>query len=144
MKVLNATLLAAAVLAAAMASTSAFADGGRRHGFRQFQHSKQFHHPKRFQHFRPFHHRHRRAHLGIFIGAPLAFGPWWYAPPSYPATVVVPASPPVYIEQGQAAPAAQDAQAYWYYCPDSKSYYPYVDRCAGPWQRVAPQPPPSQ
>jgi hypothetical protein len=48
----------------------------------------------------------------------------------------------VYIEQAdeQAAPAQQ---AYWYYCPESKAYHPYVKHCPGGWQRVVPQPPPS-
>ncbi|MFO1200408.1 MAG: hypothetical protein U1E86_25925 [Burkholderiaceae bacterium] len=90
--------------------------------------------------------------------------PWGYYPPSYgyaypPAVVTVPSSPPVYIEQGAApaqswgtAPAPADpapaAQAYgtspgawWFWCPQSQAYYPYVKECAGPWQRVAPQPP---
>ena len=30
---------------------------------------------------------------------------------------------------------------YWYFCPDSDAYYPYVKECASPWHRVAPQPP---
>ncbi len=131
MKVLNAALLAVAVLSAAMASTPVFADGGRRHTFRQSQHSKQFH-------FKRPHHHHRHARIGIFIGAPVLFAPWYYPP--YPPPPVVVHSPQVYIEQGQAAPA-QDAQAYWYYCPESGSYYPYVDRCAEPWQRVVPHGP---
>ncbi|HYB49522.1 MAG TPA: hypothetical protein VED47_00295 [Burkholderiaceae bacterium] len=29
-------------------------------------------------------------------------------------------------------PAATD----WYYCPDSRSYYPEVDHCASEWQKV--------
>ena len=143
MKVLNATLLVVAVLSAAITSTSVFADGGRRHSFKQFHQSKQFHHPKRFGHVRRFHHGHRGTRLGIFIGAPLAFAPWWHAPPRYPATVVVPSSPPVYIEQGPATPSAPPSQAYWYYCRESKAYYPYVSECPGGWQQVPPQPPPS-
>jgi hypothetical protein len=27
---------------------------------------------------------------------------------------------------------------YWYYCPDSNSYYPYVSVCASQWERVTP------
>lgn len=34
------------------------------------------------------------------------------------------------------APAAQPAPV-WYYCPDSKAYYPYVSQCGSPWQEVA-------
>jgi len=60
----------------------------------------------------------------------------------------------VYIEQPQysvppmqqnlvpppgSAPQAQ--QQYWYFCNDSRTYYPYVQQCAGQWQRVTPRPP---
>jgi len=80
------------------------------------------------------------AHFGVFIGAP--FYPWWYYPPGpyyyYPP---VPAAPTTYIEQAspQAGPA-QPSQGQWYYCAESKTYYPYVKECAGGWQRVTPQP----
>jgi hypothetical protein len=30
----------------------------------------------------------------------------------------------------------------WYFCADSQKYYPYVQTCASPWQRVVPQSPP--
>lgn len=91
--------------------------------------------------------RHSGARVGVFIGAPLfAYGygyyrpyPYYY-PPAYvvPAPVVV--QPPVYIERADEA-ATAPAGSYWYYCPDTKAYYPYVGTCASPWQRVAPQPP---
>ena len=83
------------------------------------------------------------ARIGVFIGGPMY--PWYY--PSYgpyyypPATIVVPADPPVYVEQGSPAPAqGQQSPGYWYYCAESKTYYPYVKECAGRWQRVTPQP----
>ena len=81
--------------------------------------------------------------FGFHFGVPL-FPPAWYYPPPvyyYPAPVVsVPAAPPVYIEppQAQSAPAQQQ---WWYYCADSKTYYPYVQSCASEWQRVSPRPP---
>ena len=80
--------------------------------------------------------------FGIGIGVPL-YAPWYYAPPPYyhyPAPVIVQSQPPVYIERApaQAAPAPEQ---YWYYCTDSRTYYPYVKQCASPWQRVVPQPP---
>ena len=124
MKALKATLLLVAVLLAATASASVFAQRG---------------------------HHHRHARIGVFIGAPLLFAPWYYPapyyyyPPSYyyPPGAAVPSSPPAYIEQGQAAaPSVQQSQSYWYYCAESKTYYPYVDSCAGPWVRVVPQAPP--
>ena len=94
------------------------------------------------------HHHHRsRVGVGVFFGAPLY--PYYHYPYSpypryyYPPTVVVP-SAPVYIEQSTApaAPVAapeQGGTAYWYYCPDSQTYYPYVQQCASQWQQVIPQ-----
>ncbi len=82
-------------------------------------------------------------------------GPWWYYPYYYPYSypyypyypyyyppaVSVPTEPQTYIEkqqrEGTSAPAAV-----WYFCPDSKSYYPYVKECPGGWQTVPAQPPP--
>jgi hypothetical protein len=118
MKTLNAVLLSATLLFGAVASTSAEARGGG-------------------------HHRHlHHGRIGVFIGAPLVFAPWYYSHRYYyPSTVVVPAEPTVYIEKSQSA--AQPSQAYWYYCPDSNTYYPYVSQCAVPWQREVPRPPPS-
>ena len=122
MKTIRAVLVLAA-LASAVASAPAFADRGRGH------------------HFRGHHHHHSHARFGVFVGAPLVFSPWYYYPPRYyyPPSVVV-QTPPVYVEQGQAAAPSQD---YWYYCRESQTYYPYVKECAGPWQRVIPQPPSS-
>lgn len=82
--------------------------------------------------------------FGVVIG-----GPYWYYPPPYayypppyyyPPVVTVPAAPPVYIERNDAA-AERPASSYWYYCPDTNTYYPYVKECASPWQRVEPRPP---
>lgn len=98
------------------------------------------------------HHHRSRVGVGVFIGAPLFWyypPPYYYYPPAYyppayyPPVVSVPSSPPVYIERGDAQPAPERAQSYWYYCPDSRAYYPYVKQCPGGWQRVAPQPPPA-
>ena len=117
MKMLKVAVLSAAVLLGATVSASALAHGGHHH-----------------------------ARFGVFIGAPVLFAPWFYPYPyyyyPYYPHVVVPASPPVYIEQAdeQLAPAQQ---AYWYYCPEAKAYHPYVKQCPGGWQRVVPQSPPS-
>jgi hypothetical protein len=85
--------------------------------------------------------------LGFYFGLPL-FGPayypapYYYPPAYYPPTVVVPSSPPVYIEQDNAQPAPESSrQDWWYYCAESNTYYPYVKQCPGGWQRVTPQPP---
>lgn len=97
------------------------------------------------------------ARFGVYIGGP---GFWYhqpyYYPPyyspyypgyAYPPVVVAPPAPQVYIEQGSLAPAQAPAQSqspspsnWWYYCADTKGYYPYVKECPAGWQRVAPQP----
>lgn len=113
-------LLAGALVV--MTSTSASADRG---------HGRQEH----------FHHHN---HFGVFIGAPLfwdPFYPWPYYYRAYPPVVVAPSGPTTYIEQG--GEGLGRAEAYWYYCPDSKSYYPYVRECPGGWQREVPRPPPN-
>lgn len=73
------------------------------------------------------------------------FGYPFYYPPSYyyPPQVIVPTTPPVYIQQQQSQPAqsAQPQTNYWYYCQNPDGYYPYVKNCPGGWLQVAPQPP---
>jgi hypothetical protein len=96
-------------------------------------------------------HRHGgNIRFGISLGVPL-FGPRYYPAPYYaypayrhPSVVVVePAAPPVYIERGagEALPAPSQAQGDWYYCAESRAYYPYVTQCPAGWQRVPAQPP---
>ena len=99
------------------------------------------------------HHRHHgpRISLGFSFGAPIEYyyyyapSPYYYAPPPYyyhpRQVVVVPADPPpVYVERESAPAAAPVAEGSWYYCTDSRTYYPYVRDCATGWQRVAPRP----
>jgi hypothetical protein len=87
-----------------------------------------------------------RVHFGLYLGGPVGY-PYYYPPAYYPspyyyppAVVVQPSSPPVYVERDDAAPESAPSTAYWYYCAESKTYYPYVKHCPGGWQRVAPQP----
>lgn len=87
-----------------------------------------------------------RVQLGIHFGAPFhhpfhPIGPYYY--PHYPPPVyVVPAPQPrIWIERESAEPAAP-VPGFWYYCPESRAYYPSVGACPGGWQRVPPQPPP--
>ncbi|HWI79844.1 MAG TPA: hypothetical protein VNS31_11640 [Ramlibacter sp.] len=72
----------------------------------------------------------------VFIG--LGYWPSWYLPDAYgygyPLPVTMYTSP-VYVEQGDEAQSA-----YWYYCADSRSYYPYVQQCPSGWLRVVPGP----
>jgi hypothetical protein len=133
MKLTGAALVLAAALLGGFASSPALAGGGHGHG-----------------------HGHSSAHFGFYFGGPVWWGPGYYYPspyyyyppyyyPYYPPIVTAPASPPVYIERGdvQTAPD-QGSSNWWYYCTNPQGYYPYVKQCPGGWQRVAPQPPPSQ
>ena len=128
----------ALVLAGAIVSGSALAGGSRGSG----GHGGGGHHGGGY-------HGGYRGHVGVgvYFGAPLWYGyygpsyfnPYYYDPYYYPPYSS--ASPPVYIEQGHPAPAPAPSQGYWYYCLESKSYYPYVQQCPGDWQRVSPTPP---
>jgi hypothetical protein len=65
---------------------------------------------------------------------------FWYLPTSIyaPPVAAAPTAPTVYIERGDAQPASgETAGGWWYYCEDSKAYYPYVKECAREWQAVA-------
>ena len=93
-----------------------------------------------------WHHSHGpRVSIGFGFGypGPYYYPPYGYYPHYYPAPVVIQRQPTVYIEQNPPALAIQapaPAGAYWYYCADSRAYYPYVKECEAGWQRVAPQP----
>lgn len=71
--------------------------------------------------------------LWVVGGAVLLYNVTHPTPVSQPPTVIV------------QTPAQVPTQAYWYFCPSSGSYYPYVKACPDGWQRVAaPPPPPNQ
>lgn len=70
------------------------------------------------------------------------YSPWYDYPPGYayePPVVYVQPTPAAAPAPLASAPAAQ--QGFWYYCADSKMYYPYAKDCPSPWQQVSPQPP---
>jgi len=76
---------------------------------------------------------------GIWIGP---VWPWWG--PAYPyyysePPIVIQQQPPVYEQQ---APQVEEQQYYWYFCPESKAYYPYVKQCPSGWLKVIPTPSP--
>jgi len=94
----------------------------------------------------------------VVIGGPF-WGPSWYYPgyyppyyPNYypyydpyyyPPAVSVPSTPPAYIEQDESTEPSAPSGV-WYYCPETKAYYPYVRKCPGGWQTVPAEPPAEQ
>jgi hypothetical protein len=125
----KAVIAVVAVLMAAM-SVSVFArghSGGGRggHGGHAFSGARG---PGSAGHVAPQRHFRGGARIGVFIGAPL-YAPFFYPAPGFYYSP----PPPAYIEQ---APT----QNYWYFCPESNAYYPYVQECPGGWQPVLPQP----
>lgn len=75
------------------------------------------------------------------------WGPAWYGYPAYPYTyypyayppaVVVQPDPQTYIQQAPPAAGQPQAPSYWYYCAESRSYYPYVSECPVGWMTVVP------
>jgi hypothetical protein len=77
-------------------------------------------------------------YAGYAYGYPAYAYPMPYGYPyGYPAAAPPPADP----AQGAPAAPAPQSQSFWYYCPPSKAYYPYVSSCAKPWQQVPTTPP---
>jgi hypothetical protein len=73
-----------------------------------------------------------------------AWGPGWgawgiplYQYPYYQAPqVIIQEQPPVFIQPDP----QEEEQGYWYYCRDSRTYYPYVKECPSGWMKVVPAP----
>ncbi|MBI1731572.1 MAG: hypothetical protein HYR49_02225 [Gammaproteobacteria bacterium] len=80
------------------------------------------------------------SHFGLSIGVPLVWpGVGYYYVDRYPVTqVVVEREPQVYVQR-ETAPSGPAASGFWYYCPDSRTYYPYAQSCPSPWLQVVPQ-----
>jgi len=94
---------------------------------------------ERSERFDRFHRFHRFGFFGDFgfVGPAFGFGvdpffwdPFWFPSP-YPAYTY---APPLVIE-----PQPKES-AFWYYCVDTKAYYPYTQQCPGGWLKVAPTP----
>ena len=87
-----------------------------------------------------------RSGLGVWLGWPGWYYPYNnpyyypYSPNYYPPAVSVPSSPQEYIERPQRDDDSTSS-GIWYYCPESKSYYPYVKECPDGWQTVPAHPP---
>ena len=140
--VLKAIGISVLVLLGVLASGSAMADRDG-HGGRGYAHVYHHGYGHGFDHDEGGHVR-----FGISFGMPFYdsgfYSPYYgypYPAYAYPPIVVQPSPPPVYIEQGAAQAAPAPAQADWYYCAASRSYYPYVSTCPAGWQRVPAQPP---
>jgi hypothetical protein len=89
-----------------------------------------------------WHHGGSRVTFGFHFGVPLYWpGPYYYPAPVYYPVAVAPAAPPVYVERSE--PAAQQ-QGMWYYCEQTRGYYPYVTECPGGWRAVPPAPAPAR
>lgn len=94
-------------------------------------------------------------HLGFSYGFPV-YAPRYFPAPVYtfprylfpapvhvyPSAVIMHYPSPVYIEQSVAPfeTTPPQAQSDWYYCADSRMYYPSVRECRGGWQLVPAQP----
>jgi hypothetical protein len=84
----------------------------------------------------------------------VADGYWyWYPAPVYPYPSYVPPAPPPVVVMAPGAPpppaapvvapppppptpTGQPPAEFWYYCDESKAYYPYVNTCNSPWRQV--------
>jgi hypothetical protein len=71
---------------------------------------------------------------------PYTYYPYAYPPYAYPPPAVVQPNPQTFIQQAPPATAESQAPNYWYYCADSRSYYPYVRECPEGWMTVVPPP----
>jgi hypothetical protein len=97
---------------------------------------------------------------GVVVGVPLYRpwypGPWayggyypgawgyggyyggYYGPYAVPPAVYAPPAPTVFIERADAV-AQAPAAGFWYWCADSRAYYPSVPACASAWVPVPPR-----
>jgi len=79
----------------------------------------------------------------VFVGARAFVGPVWWGPGFYPYPYPVAYAPPLAAqEQAPAYAPPTSTPHYWYYCRDSKEYYPYRQQCPSGWLQVVPSPPP--
>src|SRR6266550_4132021 len=87
-----------------------------------------------------WHHGGPRVSFGFNFGFPVWGAPYYAPPYYYPAPVAVaPAAPLIYVERSEPAP---QQQGMWYYCEQSRGYYPYVTECPRGWRAVPPAPAP--
>jgi len=94
--------------------------------------------------YRGYGHGHGGGHFNVWLGPVWGWDPFFYPYYSYypypyysQPPVVIEQQPQEYILPEQ---PKQETQ-YWYYCSESKTYYPYVKSCPGGWMKVVPTPP---
>jgi len=164
MRSLKPILIVAALALSLLASGIAFAErssGGRGHGGGSYgrgygggsSHGGGY--GRSYYHGGGYGHGYYRSGVDVVIGGSF-WGPPWYYPPyyysqpyyspyypySYAPVVDMPSEPPVYIERSR--PDSSALPNLWFYCPESKTYYPYVKECSGGWQTVPAAPPSEQ
>ena len=66
--------------------------------------------------------------------------PYYYPPPLPPPMIRRPAPPPEV--QATPAPALPSTEPTYWYCFNTKQYYPETTQCPGGWQQVVPRSPP--
>jgi hypothetical protein len=143
-------LIAVVLLLSGAAVNEVVASEGHRH----FQGQGHFQGHRHFGGHQGHRHSHRHSR-GPVVSFGFVAGPYWgpryyapypyyapYYPPHYSSLVVEHVSAPVYIERQSSEPGAASTArtGYWYYCGESKAYYPYVRDCPGGWQKVSPRP----
>lgn len=153
----NLRIALAALVLGAMASEAAFAGHRHRHGARIGVYIGA---PvAAYPFYRPYH----RPFYRPYVYSPYYYPPVVMAPVAPPVYIEQPQyqqryapeviQPPVplnpqfpqpqpqsYQPPSQPEVASQPANTMWYYCAESRAYYPHVQQCAAGWQQVTPQP----
>lgn len=160
-------VMLAASLVCSPASARGFRGGGHREGFHRTIRAHRGYYGSRERHggyYRNWY-RHGRYWGGLDLVFGRHWGPWWdygwaypyysyypgypgfyypYYPYYYGRPEVAPAAPPTYIEREKPAAPAQTSKSWpedWFYCPGSRSFYPYVKECPSGWKTVPATPP---
>jgi hypothetical protein len=81
------------------------------------------------------HHGYHGGHIGVYLSAPLFWNPYVNHYAYWPAPVLVERQPQIYVQQQGLASAPN----YWYFCPDTRTYYPYAQNCPSAWLKVLPE-----
>jgi hypothetical protein len=85
---------------------------------------------------------HARLHIGVMVGAPLLYYPYYPRPYYYAPAPAYYYPPPVYYAPPPPSSIVPPGQYSWHFCPGAQAYYPQVKECPGGWQRVTQPPPP--